>query len=45
MSARKPLGNTGKAPVVRQGHTESGSFGTSGSKQPKGPRTLKENKR
>ncbi len=44
MAAQKPLGSTGKATVIRQGHTESGSFGTASNKQATGPRSIKDQK-
>lgn len=35
MAASKPLGSTGKAPVIKQGHTE-GTYGTNSKAQAKG---------
>ena len=42
MAAAKPLGSTGKATVIKQGHTESGSYGTNSKAQARGPRTSRD---
>jgi hypothetical protein len=35
MAAQKPLGSTGKATVIKQGHTE-GTYGTSSTQKARG---------
>lgn len=42
MSADKPLGKTGNAQLIRQGHTEQGSFGQSTKLKAKGDRSSRD---
>lgn len=42
MSVKKPMGNTGKASITKQGHTSSGNFGTDPMAKGKGQKATRD---